>query len=62
MQAPPTLYSRAYFQELLAVSDEGCAKKLVRRHQGEAAVLHWPTSSLRDLDLEGDYEELAPKA
>jgi molybdenum cofactor cytidylyltransferase len=64
VQAPPTLYDRALFEELLSIPDERCAKQVVRRHQHEAAVVAWPESALRDIDLPADYEvaraELAP--
>jgi molybdenum cofactor cytidylyltransferase len=56
VQAPPTLYDRALFAELLAIPDDRGAKQVVRRHEREAAVLSWPESSLRDVDVPADYE------
>jgi len=56
VQAPPTLYDRALFEELLQIPGERCAKQVVRRHQDEAVVVAWPESALRDIDLPADYE------
>jgi molybdenum cofactor cytidylyltransferase len=58
VQAPPTLYARALFEELLALSGERGAKEVVRRHQHEAAVVSWPESALRDVDVPADYERV----
>lgn len=57
VQAPPTLYDRSLFAELLAIPGERCAKQVVRRHEGEAVVVHWPESALRDIDLPADYDD-----
>jgi molybdenum cofactor cytidylyltransferase len=56
VQAPPTLYDRALFAELLSVDDERCAKQVVRRHAGEAQVVAWPESALQDVDVPADYD------
>ncbi len=56
VQAPPTLYDRALFEELLSIPGERCAKQVVRRHEPEAAVVSWPESALRDVDVPADYE------
>jgi molybdenum cofactor cytidylyltransferase len=56
VQAPPTLYDRALFEELLSIPGERCAKQVVRRHEQEAAVVSWPESALRDVDVPADYE------
>jgi molybdenum cofactor cytidylyltransferase len=56
VQAPPTLYGRALFAELLAIPGERCAKQVVRRHEQEAVVVAWPESALRDIDVPEDYE------
>jgi len=56
VQAPPTLYDRALFEELLQIPGERCAKQVVRRHESEAAVVSWPESALRDIDVPADYE------
>jgi len=56
VQAPPTLYDRALFEELLSIPGERCAKQVVRRHEREAAVVAWPETALRDIDVPADYE------
>jgi molybdenum cofactor cytidylyltransferase len=56
VQAPPTLYDRALFEELLQIPGERCAKQVVRRHESEAVVVAWPESALRDIDVPADYE------
>jgi len=56
VQAPPTLYDRALFEELLAIPGERCAKQVVRRHEQEAAVVDWPEGALRDIDVPADYD------
>ncbi len=56
VQAPPTLYDRALFEELLSIPGERGAKQVVRRHEQEAAVVSWPESARRDVDVPADYE------
>jgi molybdenum cofactor cytidylyltransferase len=56
VQAPPTLYDRALFAELLSIPGERCAKQVVRRHEHEAAVVDWPVDALKDIDVPADYE------
>ncbi len=55
VQAPPTLYDRALFDELLSVEPERCAKNVVRWHEDEAASVSWPGDALRDIDVDEDY-------
>jgi molybdenum cofactor cytidylyltransferase len=57
VQAPPTLYGRSLFAELLAIPDERGAKQVVGRHESEASVVAWPESALRDIDVPADYED-----
>lgn len=57
VQAPPTLYDRRLFAELAGIPDEHCGRRVVRRHESEAARLDWPEAALRDLDVVEDYEE-----
>jgi molybdenum cofactor cytidylyltransferase len=54
--APPLLFHRALFPELLAWHGEGCGKQVVLRHQAAAMILDWPAEALRDIDTP---EELA---
>jgi molybdenum cofactor cytidylyltransferase len=59
VNAPPTLYDRSLFEELLTMTGEGCGKQVVKRHKGEAALLAWPEAALSDIDLPEDYERIA---
>ena len=56
VQAPPTLYDRALFAELLSIPGERCAKQVVRRHEQEAALVAWPETARRDIDVPADCE------
>jgi molybdenum cofactor cytidylyltransferase len=58
INAPPMLYDRTLFSELLAMTGEGCGRQVVKRHRDEAEVLAWPASALADLDVPEDYEKL----
>lgn len=54
--APPILYSRSLFNELRALEGDGCGKRVVKRHRGEALELPWPEMALADLDVPADLE------
>ena len=56
VDAPPILYDRSLFAELLSMTGERCAKRVVQRHRDEASILCWPEQSLRDIDVAEDYE------
>jgi molybdenum cofactor cytidylyltransferase len=56
VQAPPTLYSRELFAEVLAEPDERCGKRIAQRHADDAVIARWPEAALRDLDVAEDYE------
>ncbi len=58
VQAPPTLFDRSLFAELLATPGERCAKQVVGRHVQEAAAVFWPAAVVRDIDVPGDYESI----
>lgn len=58
VNAPPMLYDRTLFPELLVMEGEGCGKQVVRRHRAEAAVARWPAAALTDLDVPDDYERV----
>jgi molybdenum cofactor cytidylyltransferase len=58
VNAPPMLYDRSLFTELLTMTGEGCGRQVVRRHREEAEVLAWPESALADLDVPEDYERV----
>ena len=59
VQAPPTLYDRSLFAELLAIDDDRGGKQVVLRHQAEAEAVAWPESALHDIDLPADYDRIA---
>lgn len=58
VNAPPMLYDRSLFPELLAMTAEGCGRQVVKRHRSEAEVLSWPAAALADLDVPDDYERV----
>ena len=55
VNAPPMLYARALFKELLALSGEACGKEMLRRHRAEAIAVSWPERALADIDVPDDY-------
>ena len=55
VNAPPMLYDRSLFNELLTMTGEGCGRQVVKRHRGEAEVLAWPAAALSDIDVPEDY-------
>lgn len=57
--APPLLFRRALWPELLAWHGEGCGKAVVNAHRAEAVMVDWPEDSLRDIDTPADYAALA---
>jgi molybdenum cofactor cytidylyltransferase len=58
VDAPPILYDRALFAELRDLEGEGCGKRVVKRHSGEAVRIHWPARALTDLDRPEDVERV----
>lgn len=58
VQAPPTLFDRKLFGELLATPGERCAKQVVGRHRHEAVVVDWPEGARRDIDVPADYDRV----
>ena len=54
--APPLLFRRSLFGELLAWTGEGCGKAVVQRHRHEARLLDWPDILLTDIDTPDDLE------
>jgi molybdenum cofactor cytidylyltransferase len=59
VNAPPILYDRSLFAELLALPGQACGKEMVRRHRAEAVALSWPEHALADIDRPEDYERIA---
>jgi len=62
VQAPPTLYARPLFAEILALEEGACARQVARRHRAEAAVFEWPAAALLDLDSPDDYARIGAMA
>jgi molybdenum cofactor cytidylyltransferase len=62
VQAPPTLYDRTLFSELLELPGGACGGQVIKRHRGEAQVLSWPASALQDVDRPEDYARLLAAA
>ncbi len=58
INAPPMLYDRSLFLELLLMTGEGCGRQVVKRHREEAAVMSWPAAALADLDVPEDYARM----
>jgi molybdenum cofactor cytidylyltransferase len=56
VKAPPLLFRRALFPELLAWTGEGCGKAVVLRYEAEAAFIDWPVAALTDVDTPEDLE------
>jgi molybdenum cofactor cytidylyltransferase len=54
--APPLLFTRKLWPELLAWHGEGCGKAVVRAHENEARLHEWPVEALRDVDTPDDYD------
>jgi molybdenum cofactor cytidylyltransferase len=54
VNAPPLLFRRSLFPELLAWTGEGCGKEVVRRHRHEAVYRDWPIEALTDIDTPSD--------
>jgi molybdenum cofactor cytidylyltransferase len=56
--APPLLFRRALFPELLAWTGEGCGKTVVQAHRHEAMFVDRPAALLADVDTPEDFEAL----
>jgi len=53
--APPLLFRRALFPELLAWTGEGCGKAVVQAHRHEAMYVDRPIALLADVDTPEDF-------
>ncbi len=53
--APPLLFRRALFGELLAWTGEGCGKAVVQAHRHEAMYVDRPEALLADVDTPRDF-------
>jgi len=56
--APPLLFRRTLFGELLAWTGEGCGKAVVQAHKHEAMYVDRPEALLADVDTPEDFEAL----
>lgn len=56
--APPLLFRRELWPELLAWTGEGCGKAVAMAHLDEAVILDWPADALRDIDTPADYQAI----
>jgi molybdenum cofactor cytidylyltransferase len=56
--APPLLFRRSLWPELLAWHGEGCGKAVVRAHLAEASIHEWREALLADIDTAEDYAAL----
>lgn len=56
--APPLVFRRSLWPELLAWHGEGCGKAVVRAHEAEAKMYDWPVDALQDVDTPTDYESV----
>ncbi len=54
--APPTLYHRAVFPDLLGGEGEGRGREVVRRLGERAVFVAWPATALSDVDQPEDFE------
>jgi len=56
--APPILFRRPLFAELLASQGEGCGKSVVECHRADALLLDWPPDALVDVDTPEEFARL----
>jgi molybdenum cofactor cytidylyltransferase len=56
--APPVLFRRTLFDELLASGGEGCGRSVVERHRDAALWIDWPVSALADIDTPEEFAQL----
>jgi molybdenum cofactor cytidylyltransferase len=59
IEAPPVLFDRALFGELLEADAEESGKRVLRRHGAVAVRVPWPREALADIDLREDYARLS---
>ncbi len=58
VNAPPTLFCREVFPELLDLPNDQSPRSVVERHTQSTSIVNWPESCLKDLDRPEDLEEL----
>jgi molybdenum cofactor cytidylyltransferase len=57
VSAPPTLFGRNLFNELLELPVDRCPRSISRSYEGASAVLDWPVERLKDFDGPEDVAE-----
>jgi molybdenum cofactor cytidylyltransferase len=60
--APPLLFRRSLFGELLAWTGEGCGKAVVQAHSREAMFVDRPAALLVDVDTPEDFEAVQSRS
>jgi len=60
--APPLLFRRTLFGELLAWTGEGCGKAVVQAHKHEAMYVDRPEALLVDVDTPEDFEAVQSRS
>jgi molybdenum cofactor cytidylyltransferase len=56
--APPLVFRRRLFPELLARHGEGCGKQVALRHHADATFIDWPEAAIFDVDSPEDFATL----
>jgi molybdenum cofactor cytidylyltransferase len=56
--APPALFRRELFPELLATTGEGCGRAVIERHQAQALFVDAPLAALVDIDTLEEFAKL----
>ena len=54
---PPALFHKKYFKELVKLSGDAGARKIVQRNMNDVATISFPEGKI-DIDTEEDYEKL----
>jgi len=57
VSAPPTLFGRDLFADLLDLTPDRCPGSVAKRYAGSSAILDWPVERLRDLDRPEDLPD-----
>jgi molybdenum cofactor cytidylyltransferase len=57
--APPILFRRVLFPQLLGWQGEGIGKAVVNANSLYAAYLNWPAKMLQDVDTEEDWQRIS---
>jgi molybdenum cofactor cytidylyltransferase len=54
---PPALFHKKYFEQLVKLSGDTGAKKIIQRNMNDVATILFPEGKI-DIDTEEDYENL----